>query len=304
MAGFLARKQNPLSRQPLPGASTASTAAFWGRWTRFITDGDSSEVVRHAVRSAPQGYVGGQIGPSARYHLPCQRIIWAAPEGTFGAGEWRRVAGGPGWPGRLSGDAHQGYVEIYLVQLAVGVGAGTVGVVGPGRVEIVGLDGYLGVVAVVEVAVGVLGVGGALADAEARREAPPAVGGVGGPELGVGVRAAAAVAALAVGVTAVIPAGCDVPGGLVERDGREELAAGCLGAVQRDGLGPGSPAVAGVPEHDVQVVAVPRCGLGPYRIHPAVIPARAGVPGQLGFGVDAPVWLGRDEVGVIDAGAG
>src|SRR5215472_19048766 len=112
MAGFLARKQNPLSRQPLPGASTASTAAFWGRWTRFITDGDSSEVVRHAVRSAPPGYVGGQIGPSARYHLPCQRIIWAAPEGTFGAGEWRRVAGGPEPPEpATAGDSGAGALD-------------------------------------------------------------------------------------------------------------------------------------------------------------------------------------------------
>jgi hypothetical protein len=84
-------------------------------------------------------------------------------------------------------NVHEGCVEIYLVQPAVRIGTGAIGVIGPGRVELVGLEGDLGVVAVVEEAVRVRGVGRALADPEAGGEAAPAVGGVGGPELGVGV---------------------------------------------------------------------------------------------------------------------
>ena len=74
--------------------------------------------------------------------------------------------------------------------------------------------------------------------------------------------------------------------------------------MQRGLPGPGSTAVVGALEHDVQLVAALRRLLGPDRVHPAVIPAATGIPGQAGISADAPVRLGRDEVDRADTGAG
>jgi hypothetical protein len=67
---------------------------------------------------------------------------------------------------------------------------------------------------------------------EGGRERSAAIGGDGGPELGVGVRLAASGATLPEGVAAVVPADGEVAGGLVDADGSrrrrsERAAAAC-----------------------------------------------------------------------------
>src|SRR4029077_8531227 len=59
---------------------------------------------------------------------------------------------------------------------------------------------------------------------------------------------------------------------------------------------PGSAVVVGMLEFDVRVVAAIGRLLGPDEVGPPSVCAAAPVPGQIGFGVDRPIWLSRDGV--------
>src|SRR5690242_21364434 len=82
----------------------------------------------------------------------------------------------------------QGYcrgVDVQLVQRAVGVVTGAVGVVRPGRMGDPAVERQPGVVAVVDPVSRIVGVGGSRADLDVAGEARPAVAAERPPELGV-----------------------------------------------------------------------------------------------------------------------
>src|SRR5207244_12474726 len=106
---------------------------------------------------------------------------------------------------------------------------------------------------------------------EIRGERRPTVRRVGGPYLGIVVWHSVGVTwpARAEIVTAVVPGDRHIPAGLVDGDGRHELAVDRVIAVQPNCRGPRGSVVVGVLEHDVGVVAFVRRLLGPDGIHPA-----------------------------------
>src|SRR5712671_4325173 len=154
------------------------------------------------------------------------------------------------------------------------------------------------VVAVVDPVAGIVGVGGSHADLDVGGEARAAVGAERPPELGVVVRDPVGVArpAGAQVVAAVIPDHGDIAGGGIQRDLRQELAVGGVVVVHPYRRAPRGPAVVGVLQVNVHVVALVRLLTCVHQVHAARVRAAGAVPGQAGLRVDRTVRLRGDEV--------
>src|SRR5512132_1915951 len=192
------------------------------------------------------------------------------------------------------------------MQRPVGIGAGAIGVVGPGGVRDAAVEGQAGVVAVVDRVPGGVRIRSAGADLDVGLERVTAVGAEGAPEPGVVVRQAVRVAGAARSevVAGVIPDDGDLSAGRVARDLRQELAV--HGRVVVDALGP-APAravVVRVADVDVRVVALVLLLERVDEIDTAVVRPARPVPGKAGLSIDGAVGLRRDEVEAPNMGGG
>src|SRR5437870_3623578 len=153
---------------------------------------------------------------------------------------------------------HAGGVDVELVQCAIGIVAGAVGIIGPGRVGDAAVERESGVIAVVDAVVSVGRVGGSGADLNIPAESLAAIGAEGAPDLGVVIGDAVGIArpADAEIVARVIPAHGEVAAGGVERDFGQELAVGSAVIVHAHAGVPGSAIIVGIADENVEVVAV------------------------------------------------
>src|SRR5438477_11568011 len=153
---------------------------------------------------------------------------------------------------------HAGGVDVELVQSAVGIVAGAVGIIGPGRVGDAAVERESGVIAGINAVVGVVRVGSAGADLDVPGKGLAAIGAEGAPDLSVVIGDAIGIArpAGAEIVARVIPAHGEVATGGVERDFGQELAVGSAVIVHPHAGAPGSAIIVGVADENVEVVAV------------------------------------------------
>src|SRR5438477_1697418 len=199
---------------------------------------------------------------------------------------------------------HAGGVDVELVQSAVGIVAGAVGIIGPGRVGDAAVERESGVIAEINAVVGVVRVGSAGADLDVPGKRLAAIGAEGAPDLGVVIGDAIGIARPpgAEIVARVVPAHGEVAAGGVERDFGQELAVGSAVIVHAHAGVPGGAIIVGIADEDVEVVAVIFQFARVHKIDAAVVRASGAVPGQARLGVNRAMELSRNVIEAADVG--
>src|SRR6266508_3709780 len=241
--------------------------------------------------SGRNGFHSSSSAANSRAWAPLMAPVGAAPSDSS-----PDITTGNGTAALGDGD-HRG-VQVERVQPAVRVVAGAVRVVGPQREAHAPVERESLVVAVVQAGSGIGGVRHPSPHPDVRQHRLPAVLAHGGVHDRVVVADPVGVAGTVVPpvVAAVVPGDGEVAGGLVERDARQELAVR-RGVVVHPELGaPRGALIVGVPQLDVQVVALVGALGRVHDVQPPVVWASGPVPGQAGLGVDRTLVLRGDVV--------
>src|SRR5713101_1040735 len=207
-------------------------------------------------------------------------LVWLCQGKT-----WPPVTPNSSWPG---GHRHARSVDIELVQSAVRIVPGAVGIIRPCRMCDSAVERQPGVVAIIDAVPRMMGVRRSSAVLNVLRKRLPAVLTKGPPNLRI-------VIGDAVGVTrpsgtkivaGVVPAERDVPGCGVKRNLWQELTIPGVVVVYPYARAPGRAVIVRIPDVDVHVVAFVLLLQRVRQVHSAVVRATGTVPSQARLGID------------------